>query len=100
MSDFLDTSKEERDELFQILQIFKNALDKTFKPDKYNYACLGNQTAHCHFHIVPRYKKEIVFDSVTFIDDRWGSNYSPYNKEFKISKDTKQKIIKIIQNEL
>lgn len=29
-------------------------LDATFSPRKINYACLGNQVPHVHWHVVPR----------------------------------------------
>lgn len=29
-------------------------LDATFAPRKINYACLGNQVPHVHWHVIPR----------------------------------------------
>ena len=35
-----------------------DALDKAFHPDKMNYELLGNQQAHMHWHLIPRYKND------------------------------------------
>jgi diadenosine tetraphosphate (Ap4A) HIT family hydrolase len=34
------------------------ALQKIFQPDKINYAFLGNQTPHMHWHLIPRWKND------------------------------------------
>ncbi len=35
-----------------------NAIEKAFDPDKMNYALLGNEVEHIHWHVIPRYKND------------------------------------------
>ncbi len=44
------------------LQRAARAISGAFKPDRMNYASMGNVVAHLHWHIVPRYQS----------DPRWG----------------------------
>ncbi|MDD5036846.1 MAG: HIT family protein [Methylococcaceae bacterium] len=37
-------------------------IDTVFKPDRLNYAVLGNLIAHVHWHVIPRYRS----------DENWG----------------------------
>ena len=73
--DLTDVTPEEREELFVILRKLKEALNKIFKPDWFNYAFLGNETRHLHCHLVPRYAANREFGGVTFKDERWGRNF-------------------------
>lgn len=73
--DLPDATPEEREELFDILREVESVLTKTFKPDIFNYAFLGNTTHHLHGHILPRYAKPVQFNNRTFIDKNWGHNY-------------------------
>lgn len=49
------------------------ALNKVLKPDKMNYALLGNYIPHLHWHLIPRYKTEST----------WGQPICPHNQEEK-----------------
>jgi len=44
-------------QLFDELMTAGDAIWRCFKPWKLNYACLGNEVPHTHWHIIPRYKK-------------------------------------------
>ena len=68
--DFIGMTGEERDELFQVSQQINAVLKKLFSPDLMNYASLGNNFNHLHFHIIPRYEKERVFNGIKFLDTR------------------------------
>jgi len=46
-----------RRQLFDELMESGEAVWRCFKPWKLNYACLGNEVPHVHWHIIPRYKK-------------------------------------------
>jgi diadenosine tetraphosphate (Ap4A) HIT family hydrolase len=46
-----------RRQLFEELMRAGNAVWRCFKPWKLNYASLGNEVPHVHWHIIPRYKK-------------------------------------------
>ena len=73
--DLADASKEEQEELFEILKTLREALQEVFKPDWFNYAFLGNGTRHLHGHFIPRYAKQRVFMGITFEDKFYGHNY-------------------------
>ena len=97
--DFLDTEKEEREELFEIMNKIAKALKKLFNPDLLNYAILMNQEKHLHLHIIPRYKEEKIFDNVIFRDENFGHN--PFsNNEFEIPIEIFNKIKEKIKTQL
>jgi len=83
-NDFIDTTKAEQEEFFQIGKAVNAALKKLFSPDLMNYAALGNNFRHLHVHIIPRYEKERIFNGIKFQDKRWGKNYAPYDREFTL----------------
>lgn len=45
------------------LLVAQQKIESVFKPDHMNLATLGNQIAHLHYHIIPRYES----------DARWGA---------------------------
>ena len=73
--DLTQATKEEQDELFLIINELKRSLLKSFNPDWFNYAFLGNEAKHLHGHVIPRYSKEVEFNSQIFVDKYWGHNY-------------------------
>jgi len=92
VEDFLAIEGKTRDEFFQIGVEVKAVLNTLFKPDKMNYAALGNTSPAIHVHIVPRYKEEREFAGVSFKDTRWGQNYAPYDRSFVIEESVLFKI--------
>ena len=42
------------------MTLLAEAIYKSFKPKKLNYELLGNTESHLHWHIIPRYKKDIL----------------------------------------
>lgn len=98
--DLFQITDTERNELFEIGRILRDVLIKTFGADMINYSSLGNEERHLHVHFIPRYSHPVMFDNVTFIDERWGKNPSPYNKDFTIEKQTKEKIRDAIRSRL
>lgn len=42
------------------MSLVAEAIFKAFKPRKLNYELLGNSAPHLHWHIFPRYKKDIL----------------------------------------
>ncbi len=83
--DFIDITEDEREEFFYIAKKVNIALKKLFEPDLMNYAALGNNYSHLHVHLIPRYEKERIFNGIKFEDKRWGLNYAPYDREFKLT---------------
>ncbi|MBY0311758.1 MAG: HIT family protein [Phycisphaerales bacterium] len=47
------------------------ALNRAFAPRRINYECLGNQLAHIHWHVIPRYQPPLDPDprSVVWVRD-------------------------------
>lgn len=83
---------EEWQELQVVLREVERVLSEIWQPDLFNEASLGNLTAQCHMHIIPRYRLARVFQGEMFRDERWGQNYAPYNYDFKVSEEMLQKI--------
>ncbi len=88
VEDFLSIQGEIREEFFQIGEEIKTALKTLFQPDKMNYAALSNTSPKIHVHIIPRYSDSRDFCGVIFQDTRWGKNYAPYDKSFKLEEKT------------
>ena len=98
--DFFDMNKDEQNEYFKIGRELKKALQNLFNPDLYNYATLANVSPHLHTHIIPRYASPRKFNDIEFRDDRWGQNYAPYDKNFKLNESELESIKNIMMEEL
>ena len=73
--DLTDATPEEQAELFLVLRDLREAAEKVFQPDWFNYSFLGNETRHLHCHFVPRYAKPKKFMGIVFDDKLYGHNY-------------------------
>ncbi len=89
--DLTDATTEEQKELFIVLSELRNALQKSFRPDWFNYAFLGNETRHLHGHFIPRYAASKEFERIIFKDELYGHNYKT-DKNFYIPDGTTEKI--------
>ena len=99
--DFFEIIEAERKELFEtVIPELKGALERSFEPDLFNYASLGNCVRHLHLHVIPRYKDERKFRGVVFRDRNWNSNYKPYNKNFEISEELRHSIAAELRNSI
>lgn len=94
--DMMDMNSDEWKSLQIIGPQIRNALQKAFNPDHFNYASLGNITRHLHIHFIPRYQKIVNFENTVFEDKRWANDYEPYDREFHVSHDVKLKIADIV----
>jgi len=97
--DLTDATKEEREELFLILQKLRKALIKTFQSDWFNYSFLGNSMRHLHCHFIPRYVKPKIFEGIKFEDKLFGHNWKT-DHSFIIPKAVLDKIKLILSNTL
>lgn len=52
--ELFELSPEERSELIEVVSGVARALTRVFRSIKVNYALLGNQVPHIHWHIIPR----------------------------------------------
>lgn len=71
VGDFIHLSKEEKEDLWGLLETTKRLLDKTLKPSGYNVGMnIGKMAGagfpnHIHIHIVPRWGGDVNFMPVT-----------------------------------
>ena len=88
-----DLSGEEWSLLCKDLYLSQSAIERTTKPDHMNVAALGNQIAHLHWHIVPRYEN----------DSRWGGPiWTTKEEEIEVvhlSKEDHQNLVERIRAE-
>ncbi len=57
-TDLLELSRMERTYFFEYMLEIAKAAKRAMRPDKLNYALLGNWVPHLHWHIYPRYKTD------------------------------------------
>lgn len=89
VEDLTELDQKESDEFYQEMLTVAKALKKIFKPDKMNYALLGNTIFHIHWHVIPRYKN----------DPNWGNPPWPHGEVYLPDEEVKQ-IIKKVKREL
>lgn len=53
-----DLSHPIQEQIFRDLMTAASAIAKAYKPWKMNYASLGNQVEHLHWHLMPRYESD------------------------------------------
>lgn len=58
-------------ELGEAFKVIQNLFTQTFKPDKINYLALMMVDHQVHFHVIPRYESERVFEEEKFADRDW-----------------------------
>lgn len=90
--DFIEMTIAEREEFFHAGEDVNRTLRVLFQPDLMNYASLGNSFRHLHVHFIPRYSSKRIFHNIEFTDARWGKNYEPYDRSFKLSDENLDKI--------
>ncbi len=59
VTDFSNLEREVAAEFMTEVWDSAQAVKKSFNPYRVNYASLGNVVNHLHFHIIPRYEKEL-----------------------------------------
>ena len=95
-----DMTRDEAEELFSIvIPSWHKAVLKLFGESRPNVAILGNEWAHLHAHLVPRFENIKNFYGISFIDPNPKGNYSPYPKR-EISQDVLLRIKEDIQREI
>jgi len=87
---FLET--EFRKKFLYEMSLVAEAVYKAFNPQKLNYDLLGNGYPHMHWHIIPRYEKDLVDRNVVYLHKPDAFS----NDEYKV---TRQKL-DILKNKL
>lgn len=54
-----------------VFNYIEELLRSSFNPDKINYLVLMMVDHQVHFHVIPRYEKERVFNDKEFVDEKW-----------------------------
>ena len=91
------TEKEITDYL-TIVKDLEHALKESFNPDMINYLMLANVVRHVHYHVVPRYEKDIEFAGIIWKDERYG--HSPILSHERKDDNTLQQIIEKLSENL
>lgn len=67
-----DLVEHERSHLLRVVLGVEAVLRRLLRPDKMNLASLGNQVAHLHWHVIPRFA-----DDAHFPDPVWAARRRP-----------------------
>jgi len=66
-----ELTPEEGVDLVSITKIIESTLKKAFNMEKMNYIMLMMVDFHIHYHVIPRYSKDILFADMCFKDLGW-----------------------------
>lgn len=92
--DIGDITELESVELGQAFKAIKNLYSKTLAPDKINYLLLMMVDKQVHFHVIPRYANETIFDESTFKDHSWPKPVEIFNT-LNMSKEKLKKLLSV-----
>lgn len=68
VKEMTDLTKSEREHFMTVVFGVEKNLRELMHPDKMNLASLGNQVAHLHWHVIPRFR-----DDAHFPDPIWAA---------------------------
>ncbi len=91
IEDPIDTTDEERKELWEAMDIVHDALLEILRPDAFNYAFIGAKDRHVHMHVFPRYAVPTMWSGQRFEDHTWGG--APWTNERR--ELTKEQMLKL-----
>lgn len=66
--EFSECPKEEKEMIWEMLDLIEKEMLEYFKPDKINIASFGNMLPHVHWHIMARFCNDSYFP-----EPMWGS---------------------------
>ena len=86
-------------ELGFVIKDIENTLKMLFGYNKINYLMLMMIDKEVHYHVIPRYSKDVFFEEAKFVDKGWpGLPLLNYNNDIK--KNLKLKLINLIKFEM
>lgn len=87
-----DMDEDERNELFtKVIPEWDNAIKELYNHSRPNISCLGNNVAHLHWHLIPRYDDVLNVYGSQFEDTEPGRNYV-HVKKSRLSDEVHMKI--------
>lgn len=101
--DLAELTKEEQRNFFEVVKKLENAIRKAFGANLFNWTCLMNSSfkkkpwnPHVHWHVRPRYSKNVEFEGEIFEDKEFGSHYERKTDK-KVSEQAIDEIINRIK---
>lgn len=103
-----ELTDEEFTDLHNAIKKYETLLTKTFGATLFNWACLMNYgyrekpyTPQVHFHVRPRYDKDVVVNGEVFHDPNFGDhNHLTATMSKKVSPETFSKILEVLKSNL
>lgn len=68
---FSELNQEEFSNLYNVIKVIEDTLKNVFDYDKINYLMLMMIDKQVHYHVIPRYKDEVRFNSKSWVDSGW-----------------------------
>lgn len=72
-----DLDSADRTYFMQIIFAVEQALREVLRPEKINLASLGNQVAHLHWHVIPRFRDDPHFPQPVWGERQRAANSNP-----------------------
>lgn len=85
-------------DLVKLIQVIEPTLKRAFDYSKINYLMLMMIDPHLHYHVIPRYSKEIMFEKIKCQDIGWPR--LPVLEHYCVEEKYLPKILKHIRNSL
>lgn len=100
-----ELTDEEFSGLHAVIKKYEDLLKKTFGATLFNWTCLMNHayrekpyTPQVHFHVRPRYEKEVNIDGLVFKDPNFGDHYHLQDSvSDRVSEETFAEILKVLR---
>ena len=89
-------SVDQRARLNHVLMLIEKAVLETMSPDKVNLAALGNMVPHLHWHVIPRFQKDVCFPGSVWSEKSRAQDQSHLNIQLAKVPSLKQKIHELL----
>ncbi|MEY4624719.1 MAG: hypothetical protein RL061_244 [Pseudomonadota bacterium] len=89
-------SVDQRARLNHVVMLIEKAVLETMSPDKVNLAALGNMVPHLHWHVIPRFQKDVCFPGSVWSEKLRAQDQSHLNIQLAKVPSLKQKIYEIL----
>lgn len=99
---------DEFSDLHTVIKKYESLLKETFGATLFNWTCLMNHayrekpyTPQVHFHVRPRYEKEVNVGGLVFKETNFGDHYHLQDSESnRVSEETFAEILNILKSNL